>query len=325
MPAFNYSSTAGEMTLVGDISSSATVIAVSSVTGLPVVPFKLVLDPGQSTEEIVKVTAASGTSLTVTRGWDGTSGQAHSALAKIRHMMTAEDLRLSRQHEDLTSAHGVAGAVVGTTDTQVLTNKDLTGATNSFPTTLARSADLTAHTDATAAHGATGAVVGTTNTQTLTDKTLDGASNTFSNIPQAAVTGVTTMQSDVNTAKTDITNNKARLTALEAPTWTALTTWSASVSGDTTMVPQYHSDNGRVDLRGVVNHATAFSGNAFNVGTLPAGARPNVERNFAIARQWTTGDSAARLRIATTGVMTYYSATNDAAWISLDGIYFFTA
>ena len=112
-------------------------------------------------------------------------------------------------HGNLTEAHGATGAVVGTTNTQTLTNKTLTspkinedvvmsatatelnildgatlsttqlnyvdGVTSAIQTQLddkASSSDLTTHTGATEAHGATGAVVGTTNTQTLTNKTL---------------------------------------------------------------------------------------------------------------------------------------------------------
>lgn len=205
--AYYYSSTAGTFTITASITTSSTLVQINSAVGLPgSTPFKMVLDPGQTTEEIVKVTAIAGTSLTITRAWDGTTASAHSAGASARHMMTAEDFTLSRSHEAASVAvHGITGSVVGTTDaqalsnkdlssatntmpstvatltgTQALTNKDLTGAGNTFPSSLATSANLTAHTGAsTGIHGVTGAVVGTTDTQALSNKDLTAATNTF--------------------------------------------------------------------------------------------------------------------------------------------------
>lgn len=134
MPAFYYSSTAGSYTLTGGVSAAATTIVLNSVSGLPTsTPFKVVLEPGQPTEEIVKVTGVAGTSLTVVRGWDGTAAASHGAAVTVRHMVTAEDFTLSRTHEDATAAHGATGAVVGTTNAQTITNKDFSSGTNTFP------------------------------------------------------------------------------------------------------------------------------------------------------------------------------------------------
>lgn len=203
-----YSSTAGDMELAADITSGATSLTVDTVTGLPgTTPFVVVLDPGLASEEIVDVSNVSGTTLTVTRGVDGSAAQAHSAGAVVRHMATARDFREPQQHIAATSGvHGTTGNVVGTTDAQTLTHKNLTDATNTFPGTLATDAELTAHTSSSVAHGTSGSVVGTTDAQTLSNKTISGATNTFSSIPQSAVTNLTSDQGSQNTRLTNIEN-----------------------------------------------------------------------------------------------------------------------
>lgn len=133
--AYYYSTTAGEMRLVGGVSYSAGSIDVDTVVGLPAsLPYKLVIDPGLSSEEIVKVTAVAGTSLTVVRGWDGSTGVAHSNSAVVRHMATAEDFRLARQHESATSGvHGAAFALVDEESPQTMTNKTFQASSSEVP------------------------------------------------------------------------------------------------------------------------------------------------------------------------------------------------
>ena len=114
--AHTYSNTAGAMTLTGGIGAANTSITLDTVTGLPVAfPYSLTLDYGLSSEEVVDVTAAAGTTLTITRGVDGTSAQSHSAGAPVRHVAVARDFRESQQHIDATSGvHGVPRPLVGT-------------------------------------------------------------------------------------------------------------------------------------------------------------------------------------------------------------------
>jgi hypothetical protein len=123
-----YSSTAVDTTLTGAINASATTITVAAVSGFPAsYPYTLALDYDTSSEELVNVTAAAGTSLTIVRGQDGTSGVSHDAGAVVKHVASARDYREPQEHIAASSAiHGVTGSVVGTTDTQTLSNKTLT-------------------------------------------------------------------------------------------------------------------------------------------------------------------------------------------------------
>jgi hypothetical protein len=104
---------------------------VAATTGFPgSFPYTLALDYGAATEELVSVTGAAGTTLTVTRGYGGTSAQSHSLGAVVRHVYDATDATAFRTHEAATAAiHGVAGTLVGTSDTQTLSNKTLTSPT----------------------------------------------------------------------------------------------------------------------------------------------------------------------------------------------------
>ena len=131
-----YSSVSLETEVVGSLTTVATTITVANATNLlgGINPaginatdnFIVVIDPETSSEEIVKVTGVSSNTLTVTRGHDGSTAKTHASGAKARHMGIAEDLRDAASHVEGTAVHGATGAVVGTTNTQTLTNKTLT-------------------------------------------------------------------------------------------------------------------------------------------------------------------------------------------------------
>jgi microcystin-dependent protein len=133
--ARNYSATAVDTTLSGAITSSVTTINVANTVGFPTAPFIGAVIDGPGAQEVVLVTAVNGNALTVQRAYDSTTATAHASGVLFRHVASAIDFREPALHIDATTGvHGVgAGAVVGTTTTQTLTNKNLTSGTNTFP------------------------------------------------------------------------------------------------------------------------------------------------------------------------------------------------
>jgi hypothetical protein len=202
MTTRKYSSRSQQTTLTAPITSNATTMSVVSGSALMggktltgTQTYTVVIDPDTALEEIVDVKLySSGNTITIERNIDGSTGQAHSAGAVVRHMAIGRDYQEANDHIELASGvHGLTGTVVGTTDTQTLTNKTLTspvittptissltlgdgsivfeGATaNAFETTLTV-VDPTADRTVTIPD-ATTTLVGTDTTQTLTNKTL---------------------------------------------------------------------------------------------------------------------------------------------------------
>jgi len=192
MTTRKYSSRSQQTTLSGALTSSATtttVVSGSSLAGGITISagetFTVVIDPDTALEEIVDVTVySSGNTLTITRNIDGSTGQAHSAGAVVRHMAIGRDYQEANDHvEASTNVHGLTSgaAVVGDTTTQTLTNKTLTSPTVNTPTiagatisgTFTSTATITGGTvnPTTLQQGGVQAVT-TTGTQTLTNKTL---------------------------------------------------------------------------------------------------------------------------------------------------------
>ena len=174
MTTRKYSSRSQQTTLSAALTAggtTATVVSGTSLLGGATISagqtFTVVIDPDTALEEIVDVTAVSTNTLTITRGIDGSSGVAHSAGAVVRHMAIGRDYREANTHIEASSGvHGLTGSVVGTSDTQTLTNKTISAADNTL----------------------TG-VVTLTGTQTLTNKTLTSPTLTTPALgtPSAAV------------------------------------------------------------------------------------------------------------------------------------------
>ena len=233
MTTRKYSSRSQQTTLTAALTSSATsatVVSGSALLGGVTISagetFTIVIDPDTALEEIVDVTAVSTNTLTITRGVDGSTGQAHSAGAVVRHMAIGRDYREANQHiENTTTAHGLTIAnVLETTDTDMITtamlqNSSVTTAkiADSNVTTAkladgsvtsAKIADLgiatgdIADSAITSGKIATGAV-GTTKIDDLSVTTakINDAAVTAGKIASDAVTTAKILDANVTTAK----------------------------------------------------------------------------------------------------------------------------
>lgn len=87
-----YSSVAQRTSLTSNITNSDTTIVVDAAVGYPSsFPYTLIIDQYASDQEVVEVTARTGTTLTVVRGVDGTTAVAHDAGSAVNHGVSARD------------------------------------------------------------------------------------------------------------------------------------------------------------------------------------------------------------------------------------------
>ena len=232
--ARQYSSISQETTLTADINASTSTVTVNvqsapnlmggiTLTGGDT--FTVVIDPDTANEEIIYVTSVAGNALTVTRAQDSTTAKTHAAGAKIRHMAIGEDFRLAEEHRNATTAvHGLttSSAVVGTTDTQTLTNKSLTSPTLTGTATVASINASGTVTSAAFVGPLTGAVTGNV-TGNLTGNVTGNVTGNADTATQLAtprdialsgdVTGSTTFSGTANVTITAAIGNEVIVNA----------------------------------------------------------------------------------------------------------------
>ena len=331
----NFSSTAVETSLVSSIGSQAqgqsnTAFIVASNSGFPSVPFTLIVDPDTSKEEVVTVTAASSTTLTVTRGEDSTQGVAHSAGAVVRHGVSGRDFREEQTHiaargYDLDSAllalasqthvHGLVandGSIVGTDALQTLTRKTLTSPTITNPTITGAGVDASiVFEGATAdAHETTLTVTDPTADRTIT---LPNATGTVALVANVLALSGGTMSGAIAMGTSKITGLGDPTSAQDATTKTYVDTilGSATAAATSATSAATSATSAATSATSAANSATAAVTSANSASTSATAAATSATSASNSATAATTSATSAETS-ATAAATSATSAANSA-------------
>jgi hypothetical protein len=357
MTTRQYSSRSQQSTLTSAITAGAatmTVVSGTALLGGVTIPsgrtYTLVIDVDTALEEIVDATAVSTNTFTITRAIDGSSAQAHSAGAVVRHMAIGRDYRDANLHAEADASyndgagnahtmHGIAsgeGVVVGTLKTQTLTNKTLTSPTISNPTlTGTPSAEASIVFEGTTADAyettltvvdptqdntitlpnTTGTVVIADATQTLTNKTL--TSPVLSGTP--VITGLSSagMVASSATPKDYVDSilgsaTAAATSAASAATSAASAATSASAAATSATSAATSATSAAASATAAATSATSAAASATTASNSAAAAATSATSASNSATASATSASAAATS-ATSAAASATSAANSAS------------
>jgi hypothetical protein len=345
MTTRNYSSRSQQTTLTSAVTAGASSLVVQSGTALlggQSIPagttFTIVVDPDTALEEILDATQVSTNTFTVTRAIDGSSAQAHSAGAVVRHMAIGRDYREANTHiEASTGVHGISNSssVVGTIDTQTLTNKTLTsptitnpnisgagvdasivfeGATpDAFETTLTV-VDPTQDNTLTLPN-TTGTIVVATAVQTLTNKTL--TSPTISGSP--VITGLSSagMSASSATPKDYVDSILGSATAAATSAASAATSaTSAATSATSAAASAVAAASSATASASSATAAATSATSAATSATAAATSATSASNSATAAATSATSAASSATAAATSATSAAASATTAAASVA---------
>lgn len=196
----------------------------------------LTINAAGSTREVIRISARDSTAKTITiaaRGVDGTTGQEHSAAEVI--LCAPLGVYMSVMLEATSGVHGATGTIVGTSDTQTLTNKTLTSPVLNTPTintpTVGTEWTFGAHT------------AGFTETDNGNSSTADTIDWRVSNKQKSTMTGNCTYTFTAPTYPCSLV-----LRLVQDGTGSRLATWPATVKWPSGAAPTLTTTAGATDI-----------------------------------------------------------------------------
>jgi hypothetical protein len=335
----NFSATAIETTLVNSISSAATgdtttSVSVVSVSGFPSVPFTIILAPDTNKEEVVTVTAASSTTLTITRGQDGTQAVSHTAGTSVRHGVSGRDFKEQQTHiaargydadtgilsnAGQTHVHGLQsgdGSVVGSDQLVTLTRKTLTTPTINGATltgTITSTASIVVSGAGTITGLSSAGMVASSAAPKYYVDSILGSATAASTSAASAATSATSAATSATSAATSATSSATSANAAATSASSALTSQTAAATSATSAAVSQTAAATSATSAATSATSSASSASAAATSASSAATSAGSSETSAIASATSASAAATSASSAATSAASAAASTSAAA------------